>query len=105
MARLCHGHGHVTSRHVMWGSRTPFPDAAATPPIRHDDQGRPGACCHGGGGEVEGNRTVARAWRGHGAGVARTIGHVWLGVARAWRGHGAGVARACPVPPGQAIPI
>eukprot|EP00661_Eupelagonemidae_sp_cell13_P002551 gene2551-biopygen15589 len=36
-----------------------------------------------------GNRTVARAWRGHGAGVARAIGHVWLGVARAWRGHGA----------------
>eukprot|EP00661_Eupelagonemidae_sp_cell13_P000661 gene661-biopygen12161 len=44
--------------------------------------------------------TVARAWRGHGAGVARAIGMFWLGVARAWRGHGAGVARAFPVPPG-----
>eukprot|EP00661_Eupelagonemidae_sp_cell13_P014599 gene14599-biopygen9650 len=30
---------------------------------------------------------MARAWRGHGAGVARAIGHFWLGVARAWRGH------------------
>eukprot|EP00661_Eupelagonemidae_sp_cell13_P013894 gene13894-biopygen532 len=51
-----------------------------------------------------GNRTLTRAWRGHGAGVARAIGNLWLGVARAWRGHvlfpqgsqdsGAGVARA-----------
>eukprot|EP00661_Eupelagonemidae_sp_cell13_P022084 gene22084-biopygen20710 len=32
---------------------------------------------------------MARAWRGHGAGVAR-----------AWRGRGTGVARAFPVPPG-----
>eukprot|EP00661_Eupelagonemidae_sp_cell13_P022537 gene22537-biopygen23738 len=48
-----------------------------------------------------GNRTVARAWRGHGAGVARAVGIIWLEVARAWRGHGA-VARACPVPPAGA---
>eukprot|EP00661_Eupelagonemidae_sp_cell13_P007165 gene7165-biopygen13549 len=27
---------------------------------------------------------VARAWRGHGAGVARATGNFWLGVARAW---------------------
>eukprot|EP00661_Eupelagonemidae_sp_cell13_P010367 gene10367-biopygen18286 len=39
--------------------------------------------------DVRGNRTVARAWRGHGAGVARAIGHFWLGVAQAF-----------PVPPG-----
>eukprot|EP00661_Eupelagonemidae_sp_cell13_P024935 gene24935-biopygen20936 len=38
-----------------------------------------------------GNRTLARAWRGHGAGVARAIGSVWLGVARAWRWRGAGI--------------
>eukprot|EP00661_Eupelagonemidae_sp_cell13_P005292 gene5292-biopygen19218 len=31
-----------------------------------------------------------------GAGVARAIGIFWLGVARAWRVHGAGMARACP---------
>eukprot|EP00661_Eupelagonemidae_sp_cell13_P024037 gene24037-biopygen19385 len=41
-----------------------------------------------------GNRTVARAWRGHGAGVARATGHFcpWGGAggARAWRGRGAG---------------
>eukprot|EP00661_Eupelagonemidae_sp_cell13_P020279 gene20279-biopygen11586 len=43
--------------------------------------------------EARGNRTLARAWRGQKA-------FFWLGVARAWRGHGAGVARACPVPPG-----
>eukprot|EP00661_Eupelagonemidae_sp_cell13_P017168 gene17168-biopygen21855 len=42
-----------------------------------------------------GNRTLARAWRGHGAGVARTVAIIGLG----WRGRGAGVARACPVPP------
>eukprot|EP00661_Eupelagonemidae_sp_cell13_P010259 gene10259-biopygen9321 len=41
-----------------------------------------------------GNRTLARAWRGHGAGVARAIGMFWLGVARAWRGHGAGTSRS-----------
>eukprot|EP00661_Eupelagonemidae_sp_cell13_P008816 gene8816-biopygen10685 len=40
-----------------------------------------------------GHRTVARAWRGHGAGVARAIGHFFLGLG------GAGVARACPVTP------
>eukprot|EP00661_Eupelagonemidae_sp_cell13_P024303 gene24303-biopygen11892 len=52
------------------------------------------------------NETLARAWRGHGAGVARDNRHfVWLRVARAWRGHGAGVARACPVPPGSAGPL
>eukprot|EP00661_Eupelagonemidae_sp_cell13_P023788 gene23788-biopygen10387 len=49
-----------------------------------------------------GHRTVARAWRGNGAGVARAIGHCLACVARAWRGHGAGVARACPVTPGAA---
>eukprot|EP00661_Eupelagonemidae_sp_cell13_P000867 gene867-biopygen13739 len=39
--------------------------------------------------------TLARAWRGHGAGVARAIGHFFgLG--------GAGVARAWPVTPGIA---
>eukprot|EP00661_Eupelagonemidae_sp_cell13_P009152 gene9152-biopygen12192 len=38
-----------------------------------------------------GHRTVARAWRGHSAGVARAIGiFFWLG----WRGRGAGKARA-----------
>eukprot|EP00661_Eupelagonemidae_sp_cell13_P007151 gene7151-biopygen7510 len=37
-----------------------------------------------------GNRTLARAWRGHGAGVARAIGNVWLGVAQVWRWRGAG---------------
>eukprot|EP00661_Eupelagonemidae_sp_cell13_P013605 gene13605-biopygen3525 len=37
-----------------------------------------------------GHRTVARAWRGYGAGVARATGHFWLG----WRGRGAGMARA-----------
>eukprot|EP00661_Eupelagonemidae_sp_cell13_P011613 gene11613-biopygen12424 len=31
-----------------------------------------------------GNRTVARAWRGRGAGYRHFF---WLGVARAWRGH------------------
>eukprot|EP00661_Eupelagonemidae_sp_cell13_P024552 gene24552-biopygen5942 len=51
--------------------------------------------------EPWGHRTLARAWRGHGAGVARTIGHFVVWVARAWRGHGAGVARACPVTPGN----
>eukprot|EP00661_Eupelagonemidae_sp_cell13_P022624 gene22624-biopygen14789 len=39
---------------------------------------------------------MARAWRGHGAGVARPIGIVlaWgdAGVARAWRGRGAGMS-------------
>eukprot|EP00661_Eupelagonemidae_sp_cell13_P007599 gene7599-biopygen12063 len=35
-----------------------------------------------------------------GAGVARAIGHVLAWAARAWRGHGAGVARACLVTPG-----
>eukprot|EP00661_Eupelagonemidae_sp_cell13_P015470 gene15470-biopygen11236 len=45
---------------------------------------------------ARGHRTVARAWRGHGAGVARAVGHFLAWVARAWRGHGAGVARACP---------
>eukprot|EP00661_Eupelagonemidae_sp_cell13_P024551 gene24551-biopygen4422 len=34
------------------------------------------------------NRTVARAWRGHGAGVARAIGNFWFG----WRGRGAGMS-------------
>eukprot|EP00661_Eupelagonemidae_sp_cell13_P010226 gene10226-biopygen22795 len=34
-----------------------------------------------------GHRTVARAWRGHGVGVARAIGHCLACVARAWRGH------------------
>eukprot|EP00661_Eupelagonemidae_sp_cell13_P017645 gene17645-biopygen8346 len=34
--------------------------------------------------------------------MARTIGIFWLGVARAWRGHGAGVTREFPVPPGDA---
>eukprot|EP00661_Eupelagonemidae_sp_cell13_P016921 gene16921-biopygen17296 len=34
-----------------------------------------------------GHRTVARAWRGHGAGVARAIGHCLACVALAWRGH------------------
>eukprot|EP00661_Eupelagonemidae_sp_cell13_P020692 gene20692-biopygen20621 len=29
-----------------------------------------------------GHRTVARAWRGHGAGVARATGHFWAWVAR-----------------------
>eukprot|EP00661_Eupelagonemidae_sp_cell13_P008763 gene8763-biopygen1622 len=40
-------------------------------------------------------RAMARAWRGPYA-----IFLAW--VARAWRGHGAGVARACPVTPGIA---
>eukprot|EP00661_Eupelagonemidae_sp_cell13_P004146 gene4146-biopygen6857 len=44
-----------------------------------------------------GHRTLARAWRGHGAGVARAIGIFLL---LGWRGRGAGVARACPVTPG-----
>eukprot|EP00661_Eupelagonemidae_sp_cell13_P013221 gene13221-biopygen9549 len=39
-----------------------------------------------------GHRTLARAWRGHGAGVTRAIGNFWLGVARAWRGRGAGIS-------------
>eukprot|EP00661_Eupelagonemidae_sp_cell13_P012008 gene12008-biopygen21440 len=34
-----------------------------------------------------------------GAGVARAIGYNLACVARAWRGHGAGMARAFPVPP------
>eukprot|EP00661_Eupelagonemidae_sp_cell13_P025832 gene25832-biopygen21024 len=34
-----------------------------------------------------GHRTLARAWRGHGAGVARAIGIFWLGAVEAWRGH------------------
>eukprot|EP00661_Eupelagonemidae_sp_cell13_P010136 gene10136-biopygen1738 len=51
----------------------------------------------------KGRRTVARASRGHGAGVARAIGHWLAWVARAWRGHGAGVARACPVTPGISL--
>eukprot|EP00661_Eupelagonemidae_sp_cell13_P014903 gene14903-biopygen2119 len=38
-----------------------------------------------------------------GAGVARAIGDLWLGVGRAWRGHGAGVARAWHVPPGDRL--
>eukprot|EP00661_Eupelagonemidae_sp_cell13_P022299 gene22299-biopygen11733 len=42
--------------------------------------------------QSRGNRTVARAWRGHGAGVARAIGILFcLG----WRGRGAGMVRAC----------
>eukprot|EP00661_Eupelagonemidae_sp_cell13_P025844 gene25844-biopygen21027 len=36
-------------------------------------------------------RTLERAWRGHGAGVARAIGPFGLGGA-AWRGHGTGLA-------------
>eukprot|EP00661_Eupelagonemidae_sp_cell13_P007551 gene7551-biopygen3060 len=64
-----------------------------------------------------GNRTLARAWRGHGAGCRQILAWGGAGVARAWRGHidpyprgadyepllalgwrgrGAGVARACP---------
>eukprot|EP00661_Eupelagonemidae_sp_cell13_P013622 gene13622-biopygen12563 len=39
-----------------------------------------------------GYRTVARAWRGHGAGVAPAIGHFLDWVARAWRGRGAGMS-------------
>eukprot|EP00661_Eupelagonemidae_sp_cell13_P025829 gene25829-biopygen19525 len=42
------------------------------------------------------HRTLARAWRGHGAGVARAIGNFRLG----WRGRGAGMAQACSVTPG-----
>eukprot|EP00661_Eupelagonemidae_sp_cell13_P024857 gene24857-biopygen4447 len=48
-----------------------------------------------------GNKTVARAWHGHGVGVARATCHFWLVVARARRGHDAGVARALPVSPGE----
>eukprot|EP00661_Eupelagonemidae_sp_cell13_P024020 gene24020-biopygen7363 len=36
---------------------------------------------------------MARAWRG-------LYAIFWFRLARAWRGHGAGVARACPVTPG-----
>eukprot|EP00661_Eupelagonemidae_sp_cell13_P012423 gene12423-biopygen7937 len=43
-----------------------------------------------------GHRTLALAWRGHGAGVARAIGHFLglggAGVARAWRGRCAGMS-------------
>eukprot|EP00661_Eupelagonemidae_sp_cell13_P023303 gene23303-biopygen11822 len=74
---------------------------------RHGDHGGAGNSEHSGTmvepsvqWRARGNRTLARAWRRHGAGVARAIGSFWLGVARAWRGHGAGVARACPVSPG-----
>eukprot|EP00661_Eupelagonemidae_sp_cell13_P015430 gene15430-biopygen20184 len=35
-----------------------------------------------------GHRTLARAWRGHGADVARATGKFWLG----WRGRGAGLS-------------
>eukprot|EP00661_Eupelagonemidae_sp_cell13_P025161 gene25161-biopygen4484 len=41
------------------------------------------------------NRTLARAWRGHGAGYRPFVGLGGAGVARAWRGRGAG-----PVTPG-----
>eukprot|EP00661_Eupelagonemidae_sp_cell13_P009931 gene9931-biopygen9291 len=34
-----------------------------------------------------GNRTLARAWHGHGAGVARAIGNFAPWVTRVWRGH------------------
>eukprot|EP00661_Eupelagonemidae_sp_cell13_P020972 gene20972-biopygen8608 len=47
----------------------------------------------GGSGQSWGNRKVARAWRGRGAGYRHFFG---LG----WRGRGAGMARAFPVPPG-----
>eukprot|EP00661_Eupelagonemidae_sp_cell13_P015375 gene15375-biopygen15727 len=43
-------------------------------------------------------RRITGQWRARGAGY---IGHLLAWVARAWRGHGAGVARACPVTPPQ----
>eukprot|EP00661_Eupelagonemidae_sp_cell13_P024120 gene24120-biopygen13424 len=42
------------------------------------------------------NRTLARAWRGHGAAVARAIGYNLASAARAWRGHGAGMSPGWP---------
>eukprot|EP00661_Eupelagonemidae_sp_cell13_P001841 gene1841-biopygen3360 len=53
-------------------------------------------------GDLRGHRTVAWAWRRHGAGVARARSNFWFGVARARRGHGVGAALACPVTPGRA---
>eukprot|EP00661_Eupelagonemidae_sp_cell13_P025181 gene25181-biopygen15010 len=57
---------------------------------------------------TRGHKTLARPWRGHGAGVARVIGNLGLGwrghgagMARAWRGRGVGVARACDPRPHQ----
>eukprot|EP00661_Eupelagonemidae_sp_cell13_P017039 gene17039-biopygen8299 len=38
------------------------------------------------------HRTVARAWRGHGAGYRHFFGLGGAGVARAWRGRGAGMS-------------
>eukprot|EP00661_Eupelagonemidae_sp_cell13_P025036 gene25036-biopygen11960 len=46
----------------------------------------------------KGHRTLARAWRGHGAGVARAI-EAAFGIG--WRVRGAGMARAWPVTPGN----
>eukprot|EP00661_Eupelagonemidae_sp_cell13_P013043 gene13043-biopygen11041 len=39
-----------------------------------------------------GNRAVARAWRGHGAGYRHFLAWGGAGVARAWRGRGAGIS-------------
>eukprot|EP00661_Eupelagonemidae_sp_cell13_P004497 gene4498-biopygen916 len=40
------------------------------------------------------HRTLARAWRGRGAGYRHLLAWGGAGVARAWRGRGAGMARA-----------
>eukprot|EP00661_Eupelagonemidae_sp_cell13_P011517 gene11517-biopygen10916 len=101
------GHGGPQeSKQAKWANEHTRPSPALRSG-RDPARGRSGGSLSGeGGGEGRlfdrhrGNRTLARAWCGHGAGVARAIGNFWLGVARAWRGHGAGVARACPVPPG-----
>eukprot|EP00661_Eupelagonemidae_sp_cell13_P006154 gene6154-biopygen2842 len=58
--------------------------------------------------EPRGRGLPATVWFGGpaepegGAGVARAVGIFWPEVTRAWRGHGAGMARALPVLPGVA---
>eukprot|EP00661_Eupelagonemidae_sp_cell13_P003151 gene3151-biopygen17167 len=42
---------------------------------------------------------MARAWRGHGAGMARAWRGLQATIWHEWRGRGAGVAQAFPVPP------
>eukprot|EP00661_Eupelagonemidae_sp_cell13_P013379 gene13379-biopygen15579 len=74
---------------VFWAS----PVTCASRAGRPGKAGRAGQPCRAGqpGRAAEGGspRTVARAWRGHGADVARDIGIFWAWVARAWHGRGA----------------
>eukprot|EP00661_Eupelagonemidae_sp_cell13_P012243 gene12243-biopygen1900 len=59
-----------------------------------------GSHAPGSGSHAAGRGPHAAAWRGQGV-AWRGLRQLLTWVARAWRGHGAGMARACPVPPGR----